>query len=146
MGKVDQGFVALWAARHLWGERLSYMGFGGQGHQVRDILHVDDLYELIKKEVADAAVGYQLHAVGGGADQSTSLRQLTAACQARAGRAIEIDSEPDTHPADVPDHVTDAGAVRSETGWVPSRTLGVLLDDVFEWLRSERVRLEPRFT
>jgi CDP-paratose 2-epimerase len=144
MGKVDQGFIALWAARHLWGERISYMGFGGQGHQVRDILHVDDLYELIKKEVADATAGYQLHAVGGGADRSTSLRELTAACQARAGRAIEIDSEPDTHPADVPYHVTDAGAVRSKTGWVPNRTLDVLLDDVFEWLRSERVRLEPR--
>jgi CDP-paratose 2-epimerase len=146
MGKVDQGFVALWAARHLWGERLSYMGFGGRGHQVRDILHVDDLYELIQREVAAATVGFQLHAVGGGADQSTSLRELTAACEARAGRAIEIGSEPDTHPADVPYHVTDARAVRSETGWIPSRTLDALLDDVFEWLRSERDSLEPRFT
>ena len=28
------------AARHLFGGGLSYMGFGGTGAQVRDILHV----------------------------------------------------------------------------------------------------------
>ena len=47
MGKVDQGFMSLWAARHLYGGTLSYNGFGGLGHQVRDVLHVDDLYDLI---------------------------------------------------------------------------------------------------
>ena len=31
MGKVDQGFMVLWAARHLFGGSLSYMGFGGTG-------------------------------------------------------------------------------------------------------------------
>ena len=47
MGKVDQGFVALWLARHVFQGKLAYMGFGGQGHQVRDILHVADLYDLL---------------------------------------------------------------------------------------------------
>jgi CDP-paratose 2-epimerase len=37
MGKVDQGFVVLWLARHLFGGPLSYMGFGGDGLQVRDV-------------------------------------------------------------------------------------------------------------
>src|SRR5262245_35092033 len=43
MGKVDQGFVVLWAARHLFDEGVTYVGFGGEGLQVRDVLHVDDL-------------------------------------------------------------------------------------------------------
>jgi CDP-paratose 2-epimerase len=47
MGKVDQGFVSLWAARHLWGTCLSYTGFGGTGLQVRDVLHIEDLCELV---------------------------------------------------------------------------------------------------
>ena len=51
MGKVDQGFVVLWLARHLFGGPLSYMGFGGHGLQVRDVLHVDDLYDLIVRAV-----------------------------------------------------------------------------------------------
>ena len=53
MGKVDQGFIALWMARHLFGGPLSYMGFGGDGMQVRDVLHVDDLYDLLVRQLAD---------------------------------------------------------------------------------------------
>ena len=51
MGKVDQGFVSLWAARHLWGVALSYIGFGGRGLQVRDVLHVQDLCELVERQI-----------------------------------------------------------------------------------------------
>src|SRR6202008_348292 len=51
MGKVDQGFVVLWAARHLFGQPLTYTGFGGDGPQVRDVLHIADLFELIKIEL-----------------------------------------------------------------------------------------------
>jgi CDP-paratose 2-epimerase len=46
MGKVDQGFIVLWMARHLLDGPLAYTGFGGEGSQVRDILHVD-LYDLL---------------------------------------------------------------------------------------------------
>jgi len=44
MGRVDQGVISLWVARHYFGRPLSYTGFGGQGKQVRDILHVRDLF------------------------------------------------------------------------------------------------------
>ena len=43
MGKVDQGFLVLWASRHLLGGALSYVGFDGEGLQVRDVLHIEDL-------------------------------------------------------------------------------------------------------
>ena len=52
MGKVDQGFLVLWAARHLYGGPLSYTGFGGDGLQVRDVLHVDDLCDLVRLQMA----------------------------------------------------------------------------------------------
>ena len=52
MGKVDQGFIALWVARHLFEGRLSYIGFGGTGKQVRDLLHVEDLVELIDRQLS----------------------------------------------------------------------------------------------
>ena len=51
MGKIDQGFVVLWLSRYLFGGPLSYMGFGGHGFQVRDVLHVDDLYDLIVRQL-----------------------------------------------------------------------------------------------
>ena len=67
MGKVDQGFLVLWAARHLYGGRLSYIGFGGEGLQVRDVLHVADLYDLIRmSDRRHRSPSGAVHNVGGG--------------------------------------------------------------------------------
>ena len=44
--KQDQGFVSLWLWRHLNRLNIKYMGYGGKGHQVRDVLHIDDLKNL----------------------------------------------------------------------------------------------------
>jgi CDP-paratose 2-epimerase len=144
MGKVDQGFLVLWAARHLYGGSLSYIGFGGEGLQVRDVLHVADLYDLIRRQMAD--IGLQSGAVqnvGGGRAQSVSLSELTALCRERAGRSIPIASDARTSDADVPYYVTDNAAITAATGWTPSRSLETLLDDVFAWLREHRGTLEP---
>src|SRR5688572_23254376 len=43
MGKVDQGVFTYWLLAHHFGHDLRYLGYGGAGKQVRDLLHVDDL-------------------------------------------------------------------------------------------------------
>ena len=50
-GKQDQGFVSLWIWRHLNKIKLNYIGYGGNGHQVRDVLHIDDLKNLILLQI-----------------------------------------------------------------------------------------------
>lgn len=144
MGKVDQGFVVLWAARHLYGGALSYSGFGGEGLQVRDILHVADLYELLRLQLAgmDRCRG-RVFNVGGGAETSVSLAELTRLCVERSGSAIPIARQPETRPADIPWYVTDNGAVTEALGWRPTRPVGAILDDIFDWLRAHRGALEP---
>lgn len=144
MGKVDQGFVSLWAARHLWGTQLSYIGFGGEGRQVRDVLHVDDLCDLVERqcERIDEWSGLVLN-VGGGLDGSVSLLELTGRCIERSGRQLTFDHIPQTAPADIPYYVTDNGGVRDACAWGPTRTIDTLLDDVFAWLRRDEARLRP---
>jgi len=106
MGKVDQGFFVLWAARHLYGGSLRYMGFGGCGYQVRDVLHVADLYDLIRLEIAsfDAHAG-KTYNVGGGPEISVSLAELSELCVQRTGSRLEMSSDSkrqtDIHPAAV---------------------------------------------
>ena len=51
MGKVDQGVVVLWIAKHFWKKELNYIGFGGNGKQVRDILHIEDLFNLLDIQI-----------------------------------------------------------------------------------------------
>lgn len=144
MGKVDQGFVVLWAARHLYGGRLSYSGFGGEGLQVRDVLHVADLYDLLRIQLADLdRLRGRVFNVGGGRECSVSLAELTGACAARAGRRLVIGGDPDTRAMDIPWYVTDNAMATAATGWTPRRSVDVLLDNVFAWLSEHRDTLAP---
>jgi CDP-paratose 2-epimerase len=134
----------LWLARHLFGGPLSYMGFGGHGLQVRDVLHVEDLYDLIAHQV-DGLNEYSggLFNVGGGMVRSLSLRELTSASQKISGRKIDLGHVAETRDADVPFYVSDYQAVTRTTGWAPKRSLDRLLEDIWRWLVDERARLEP---
>jgi CDP-paratose 2-epimerase len=146
LGRVDQGFVALWAARHCYGGPLQYRGFGGEGLQVRDVLHVDDLYDLVLlqlRRIEDHRG--KLYVLGGGHDRSVSLRELSNLCAEMTGNRIEIGSDPETHPSDIPYHVTDNREVTEKTGWKPRRSLEVTLRDVLQWLDQHRTALERLF-
>jgi CDP-paratose 2-epimerase len=144
MGKVDQGFIVLWAARHLFGGPLDYVGFGGEGLQVRDVLHVSDLCDLIRLQVTDLArYNGGVFNVGGGYDRSVSLRELTAMCRERAGRPVPVGSDETTRAADVPYYITDNSQITAASGWAPRRGLGDVVDDVFAWLREHRATLSP---
>jgi CDP-paratose 2-epimerase len=143
MGKVDQGFVVFWAARHLFGGPLSYNGFGGTGLQVRDALHVEDLYLLIRDQVVQMpAHSGKTYNVGGGTECSVSLAELTEICVERSGRRVAITSQPETNPVDVPYYVTDNSAVTAATGWRPRLSMTDILDEIFGWLREHRRELE----
>ena len=81
MGKVDQGIAAYWMLAHRFRRPLTYIGFGGAGKQVRDLLHVHDLLGLVDLQLSDPGswIGVVVN-VGGGPDRSASLRELTAIC------------------------------------------------------------------
>jgi CDP-paratose 2-epimerase len=143
MGRIDQGFVVLWAARHLFGGTLSYNSFGGAGLQVRDVLHVGDLFRLISKQInAIESHSGKVYNVGGGPRCSVSLAELTEQCAKRAGRRLAVASRPQTDPVDIPFYVTDNTAVTAATGWRPEVSLTEMLDDIFDWLTMHRGELE----
>lgn len=144
MGKVDQGFMVLWLARHLYGGTLSYMGFGGLGHQVRDVLHVEDLYDLLALHLGDPVRwDGSMFNVGGGAANATSLAELSALCRRLGGRPIDITAHPETRDADIPWYVTDHRRVTAACGWQPRRPLEQIASDIAGWLIDHRARLEP---
>ncbi len=147
MGKVDQGFVALWLARHLFEGRLSYIGFGGSGKQVRDVLHVDDLCDLVTRQIArlDDVAG-QVFNVGGGRRVSTSLCELTELCRRVTGKTIAIDPVAETRIADVPLYVTDTAKVETALGWSPTRDLERIVADTHEWMRANAASLRAILT
>jgi CDP-paratose 2-epimerase len=146
MGKVDQGVVVLWLVKHFWNKELSYIGFGGQGKQVRDIVHIDDLYSLVKAQLADFDLyNGQIFNVGGGRDVSTSLKELTVLCREITGNSIPIHSIKENRAADVPIYVTDHSKISGLSGWKPEYDVRKILIDIFEWIRENEVQLKPLF-
>ncbi len=108
MGKTDQGVVTLWMAKHYWNQSLKYIGYGGTGKQVRDILHVDDLVDLIDLQIHEIEkFSGKIYNVGGGLQNSASLQEMTAICEKITGNKITIGSETQTRPADLRMFITD---------------------------------------
>jgi len=144
MGKTDQGVVTLWAARHVYGGELAYIGYGGKGKQVRDILHVDDLLDLLllQLERLDQVNGETFN-VGGGPDNSISLLELTQICQKITKKTKKIAENPRTRPADIPIYITDTAKVRQATGWHPRRNPEAILIEITGWIEANRELLRP---
>jgi len=144
MGKADQGVVVLWAARHIYGGALKYIGYGGQGKQVRDLLHVDDLLDLVCRQIdqIDTLTG-QTFNVGGGRAFSASLLELTALCRRFTGNTIEINGDPQDRAADIPLYLTDHARITAATGWRPQHTVDTTLESVCRWIRDHQEALAP---
>jgi CDP-paratose 2-epimerase len=143
MGKVDQGVVALWVARHVFERPLRYIGYGGTGKQVRDMLHIDDLVELVLHQIThldqhDGAI----YNVGGGNTVSASLAELTTLCQEATGNRVEIAADPEDRPGDIPIFVADCRRVQEACDWQPSRSTGDIVEDITRWVTDNRDTLE----
>jgi CDP-paratose 2-epimerase len=137
MGKVDQGVFTYWMLAHHFRRELRYIGFGGSGKQVRDLLHVEDLLELLEPQLLEP--GYWDGAtvnVGGGRDCSLSLLETSALCAEITGNAIEPASEPRTRPGDVPLYVSDCARLFQLTDWRPRHGPGEILADVHGWIAA----------
>ncbi len=128
-GTAEQGIFSYWLHAHAAKQRLRYIGFGGHGFQVRDALHPDDLADLLRIQFrSEPAINPIFHA-GGGGENSMSLAQLTAWCDARFGRhRPEPDDRP--RPFDIPWLVMDCARSARELGWRPARSLSSILDEI----------------
>jgi CDP-paratose 2-epimerase len=147
MAKVDQGVVALWVARHIYGGDLSYIGFGGLGKQVRDILHIDDLFGLLCKQIdkMESLRGDTFN-IGGGNKNSLSLLELTSLCQTVTGKKIPINRAPETRPGDIKVYISDFKASSEIFDWIPRRACESIVADLAQWFQDHAAQLKPFFT
>ena len=90
-GKQDQGFIPLWVARHLFKKKLFYIGFGGHGNQVRDVIHIEDVCEIVFLQIKNIKQKFNdTFNVGGGVANAISLKELTLKCQKLTKNKINI--------------------------------------------------------
>jgi len=143
MGKVDQGIVGFWVAQHKFKNKLSYIGYGGCGKQLRDVIHIDDVCELILYQIENIdKVSGKIYNVGGGRTNSFSLLELTDMVQRITGEKIAIDQVDEERKNDVCIYVTDNTFVTKDTGWSPQRSLEDIITDINVWINQHLGTLE----
>lgn len=144
MGKVDQGVVVLWVARHHYQQSLNYIGYGGKGKQVRDILHIKDLYRLLEIQINDIeSHSGEIYNVGGGLERSISLCELTELCQKYTGDKIPIASIPKDRAGDIRIYITDNSKVTEKTGWKPEIAVEQIIEEIYGWIKDNSEQLRP---
>ena len=142
-GKQDQGFVSHWIWKHINKKKLSYIGFGGKGSQVRDVIHISDVCKLIMLQIKKINNIHNLIInVGGGKKNAISLKELTKLCQKITFNKIKIYSKKKTSEYDVPYYVTDNSKVKKIYKWSPKKSFLHIIQDVYKWMFNNKKMLK----
>jgi CDP-paratose 2-epimerase len=143
MGKVDQGVFTHWVLSHYFGRSLRYIGYGGTGKQVRDLLYIDDLVELIEEQLLrpDEWAGFNGN-VGGGRECSLSLLEATSLCRELTGNEVAIEPVDEPRPGDVPLFISDCRRLFERTQWRPRYSPQEALEEIAAWVEENHRTLE----
>ncbi len=128
-GRPDQGIFAYWVNAWLRRKPLAYIGFGGNGYQVRDCLHPRDLIPLFTKQMSFASNVPQIMNFGGGILNSISLSGLSAWCRNRYGDH-PVASVADLRQFDIPWQVMDSALAGEIWEWFPRTSLEDILTEI----------------
>ncbi len=129
-GKADQGIFSYWI--HSFKERspLKYIGFGGTGFQVRDALHPRDLVPLLTRQIYEPNWDApKIINVGGGIENSMSLKQLSNWCENRLG-PNEVISSFESRIMDAPWIVMDSSLAQNIWNWKPKIGINQILEEI----------------
>lgn len=142
-GKVDQGVFTYWMLGHYFKKELKYIGFGAKGKQVRDLLHINDLFELIDIQVSRMEdISGKIYNVGGARQISLSLLELTRLCEKITGNHINIGACIKNSPGDIIIYLSDNRKVSADLGWKPKKKEEEILGDIYQWIKINEKQLK----
>ena len=142
-GKQDQGFISHWVLHHLFKKNLRYIGYGGYGQQIRDVLHIEDLAQLISLQINKIEkINNQVFCVGGSSTSYTSLKNLTSICEKLTKNKIKIAMKKKTSIYDIPCFITDNKKITHTYNWTPKKNIMHVVRDTYEWMLSNKKFLQ----
>ena len=132
-GIEDQGWVAWFTIAAVLGKKITIYG---DGKQIRDVLHVDDLVRAYEAAAThqDQAIG-QAFNVGGGPGNTMSLLELLA--YLREELKIDIPLQWDKwRPGDQPVFVCDIRKAQEHLGWQPEISVRQGVKNLSAWVNQ----------
>ena len=145
-GKVEQGLISLWMWRHLNKINVTYLGHGGKGDQLRDVLFIEDFCKLILKQLKSYKLfENKLFCVGGGKRNVIKLKQLTKMCKTITNNKVKVLQKSKTSIYDIPYYVTSLKKIKKLCGWEPKVDLNKGLKEIYNWMVLNRHKIKDFF-
>lgn len=135
MGVEDQGWVAWFTIAALLDKPITIYG---DGKQIRDVLHVQDLvacYEAAINRRQEASG--QAFNIGGGPTNTLSLLELLDLLSGKLGKSITPRWD-DWRPGDQPVFVCDLGKAKRLLDWEPTVDVASGVNKLIDWITENR--------
>ncbi len=136
-GNEDQGWVAHFLYSVLAGKPVTVYG---DGLQVRDILHVQDLLNAMEAARTHIrGIQGEVYNVGGGLERSVSVQEMLATIGKRTGIAPKL-TYGETRPGDQPLYISDTARLQGDTGWRARYSVDDILSSIQTfWKENQEV-------
>jgi CDP-paratose 2-epimerase len=135
-GVEDQGWLAWMMIAAVTGKQITVYG---DGKQVRDVLHVNDLldaYDLAVEKIDD--LKGEVYNVGGGTRNVLAIwAEFGPILERLMGRKIEV-ARDDWRPGDQRVFYADFRKAKRELGWEPKIDLEEGMELLFDWINQNR--------
>jgi CDP-paratose 2-epimerase len=137
MGVEDQGWVAWFVIASALGRPITIYG---NGKQVRDLLHVDDLVRafMVATERIDLTAGHVFNLGGGPANTLSIWAEFGPLLAELLGRPIEPAAFRTWRPGDQPVFVADVSKAQRVFGWAPEVSVREGVARLIEWVQQNR--------
>jgi len=135
-GIEDQGWLAWMMIAAVTGRKITIYG---DGKQVRDVLHVNDLLDAYDAaiEKIDSAKG-QVYNIGGGKRNVMAIwAEFGPILERLLGKSIEVLRE-DWRPGDQKVFYADLRKLKNDLGWEPRIDLEEGLDLMYDWVKANK--------
>jgi CDP-paratose 2-epimerase len=114
---------------------------------VRDLLHPQDLFELLAKQIDYLDKNpSDVFNIGGGRRISTSLKELTSLCRDVTGRQVPLEKQAATNSVDIPLYISDHRKATKTFRWAPKRSVLLIVQEINSWLKDNEADLRPLFS
>jgi CDP-paratose 2-epimerase len=135
-GIEDQGWLAWMIIAAVTGRRITIYG---DGKQVRDVLHVDDLLDAYDAAIANIEVAKgQVYNMGGGVGNVLAIwAEFGPMIEKLLGKKVEV-ARGDWRPGDQKVFYADYRKAERELGWKPKISLEEGIERLFRWVQENK--------
>lgn len=140
-GLPKQGWFAYWPIAIEYGFKVEYVGW--KGKQVRDILYIQDLCNLILKQIKSITkYRGEVFNVGGGKENTVSLIEATKMLEKMTGKRLKTSHVETPRRSDQCVYISDISKVSKEFNWKPMVNPESAMKNIHKWVIDNKQLLD----